>query len=348
MADIFSIIQSIVPEVNDLLAERLAILRVLHQSDSRVGRKYLAQQTNLTERNVRSILEVLKKQSLITVVQTGVQITPAGLEVLELVDNFVLHREHHRYYEVEEALKRKLNIEHCVIVAGDADQEAVVFDRLGQAVQTVLSDYLPKGDNVIAVTGGSTLFQVAQSFTKELSDERSITFVPSRGGLGSSINIQSNSVGSLMAQQTESSYTPLFMPENLTKETSQMLLNDPAIKSIIEMSKQANCLLLSIGTADVMAQRREITKEQLEIIEQGQAVGEAFGIFFDSKGETVLRYPRVGLKFKDLSNIPLLITIVGGFSKAQAVEAFFQRAPSHSWLICDEGLANMVLNGETL
>ncbi|XJS11370.1 sugar-binding transcriptional regulator [Aerococcaceae bacterium WGS1372] len=348
MADIFSIIQSIVPEINDLLAERLAILRVLQQSDVRVGRKFIAQQTNLTERTVRSILEVLKQQSLVSVLRTGVSITAEGHEELELIDTFVLHQERHRYYEIEEALKRKLDIEHCLIVAGDADQDSVVFDRLGQAVQTVLNDFLPKGENVIAVTGGSTLFQVAQSFTKELSDDRSITFVPSRGGLGSSINIQSNSVGSLMAQQTESSYTPLFMPENLTKETSEMLLNDPAIKSIIEMSKQANCLLLSIGTADIMAQRREITEEQLEIIERGHAVGEAFGIFFDEKGETVLRYPRVGLKFKDLSNIPLLITIVGGSSKAEAVEAFFQRAPSHGWLICDEGLANMVLNGETL
>lgn len=348
MADIFSIIQSIVPEINDLLAERLAVLRVLQLSEGRIGRKYIAQETDLSERTVRSILEVLKRQSLISVTRTGVRLTPEGNEIIELIDSFVLNQEQHRYYEVEEALKRKLNIEHCLVVSGNADYDTVVFERLGQAVQAVLDDYLPKGDNVIAVTGGSTLFQLAQSFTKELSQGRNITFVPSRGGLGSSINIQSNSVGSLMAQQTGSSYTPLFMPENLTKETSEMLLNDPAIKSIIDMSKQANCLLLSIGTANVMAERREITKEQQEIIENGHAVGEAFGIFFDSKGETVLRYPRVGLKFKDLSNIPLLITIVGGSSKAEAVEAFFQRAPSHGWLICDEGLANMVLNGETL
>src|SRR5699024_12571566 len=98
----------------------------------------------------------------------------------------------------------------------------------------------------------------------------------------------------------------------------------------------------------VMAERRDIKDEQQEIIENGHVVGEAFGIFFDSYGETVLRYPRIGLKFKDLSNIPLLLTIVGGSSKAKAVEAFFQKAPSHGWLICDEGLANMVLNGETL
>lgn len=348
MADVFSIIQSIVPEINDLLAERLAILRILDQTDGRVGRKHLALQTNLSERTVRSILDVLKRQSLISVLRTGVEITSEGHKMVELMDELILSQEHHRYYEVEEAVKRKLNIEHCFVVAGDADIDGAVFDRLGQAVQTVLDDNLPLGNNVIAVTGGSTLFRVAQSFTKGLSEDRDITFVPSRGGLGSSINIQSNSVGSLMAQQTDSSYTPLFMPENLTKETSQMLLNDPAIKSIIEMSKQANCLLLSIGTANVMAERREISKEQLTIIEDGHAVGEAFGIFFDSKGETVLRYPRVGLKFKDLINIPLLVTIVGGSSKAQAVEAFFQRAPSHGWLICDEGLANMVLNGETL
>lgn len=348
MADIFTIIQSIVPEVSDLLAERLAVLRVLDDVNKRIGRKFISQQTNFTERTVRTILEMLKSQSLVSVNRSGVKLTQQGRDLIVMIDEHLLNQQQHKFYEVEEAVKRKLNIEHCRIVPGDADKDASVYQFLGQVVHLILDKHLPEGDNVVAATGGSTLSKVAESFTPELSDGRSITFVPSRGGLGSSINIQSNSVGSLMAQQTDSKYIPLFIPENLGKETSEILLKDPMIKEVIDMSKSANCLLLSIGTANVMAERREITDEQQEIIENGHAVGEAFGIFFDSYGETVLRYPRIGLKFKDLSNIPLLLTIVGGSSKAKAVEAFFQKAPSHGWLICDEGLANMVLNGETL
>lgn len=348
MADVFSVIQAIVPEVNDLLAERLAVLRVLTKEDHRIGRKFISQQTDLSERTVRTIIDALKSQALVSVTQSGVELTSQGKEIVIAIDEHLLNKDQHQYYEIEEALKRKLNIEHCRIVSGDADQDMSVYRRLGQLVQDILIQYLPQGENVISVTGGSTLSKVGNTFTPELSQGRDITFVPSRGGLGSSINIQSNSVGSLMAERTQSNYVPLFIPENLRKETSEMLLKDPSIKEIIDMSKSANCLLLSIGTANVMAERREITKEQQKIIEDGHAVGEAFGIFFDSKGETVLRYPRIGLKFKDLVNIPLLITIVGGSSKAEAVEAFFQRAPSHGWLICDEGLANMVLNGETL
>lgn len=348
MADIFSIIQSVVPEVSDLLAERLAVLRVLEVENKRVGRKFISQETNFSERTVRTILEMLKSNSLVSVNRSGVKLTQQGSELVVMIDEHLLNQKQHKFYEVEEAVKRKLNINHCRIVPGDADIDSSVYQFMGQVAQMVLDKHLPKGDNVIAVTGGSTLSKVGDSFTPELSDGRSITFVPSRGGLGNSINIQSNSVGSLMAQRTNSNYIPLFIPENLGKETSEILLKDPLIKGVIDMSKSANCLLLSIGTANVMAERRDITSEQQEIIENGHAVGEAFGIFFDTYGETVLRYPRIGLKLKDLTNIPLLLTIVGGSSKAKAVEAFFQKAPNHGWLICDEGLANMVLNGETL
>ncbi len=123
---------------------------------------------------------------------------------------------------------------------------------------------------------------------------------------------------------------------------------DPSIKMAIEMSQQADCLLLSVGAAEVMADRRDITPQQHQEIIDGHAVGEAFGVFYNSEGKEVIRLPRMGIQLEHLDHIPLIITVVGGASKAEATSAFFKLAPTHGWLICDEGIANQVLKGETL
>lgn len=348
MSDVISILQSIVPEINDMFASRLAILRLLDHTNKRLGRKLIAESTYITERAVRTNLDTLKAQALVDVNHQGVIITSQGVRLLQKIDISILNNANRHYFEMEEKLKRKLGIDHCVIVPGDADLFEDVYLVMGELVQEILLDYLPTGENIISVTGGSTLSKIGEAFTPELSQERNITFVPSRGGLGGEIKIQSNSVGSLMAMNTHAKYLPLFIPETLNQETSDLLMKDSSIKQVVEMSKDADALLLSVGRANIMADRRSITIEQQEIVKDKQAVGEAFGVFFDKEGKAVLRYPRIGLKIEDLKNIPLLITIAGGSSKAEAVEAFYKLAPNHGWLVCDESIANSILNGETL
>ena len=71
-------------------------------------------------------------------------------------------------------------------------------------------------------------------------------------------------------------------------------------------------------------------------------------MFYDSECKEVIRLPRMGIQLEHLDHIPLIITVVGGSSKAEATSAFFKLAPTHGWLICDEGIANQVLKGETL
>ena len=142
MADIFTIIQSIVPEVSDLLAERLAVLRVLDDVNKRIGRKFISQQTNFTERTVRTILEMLKSQSLVSVNRSGVKLTQQGRDLIVMIDEHLLNQQQHKFYEVEEAVKRKLNIEHCRIVPGDADKDASVYQFLGQVVHLIFGQTL--------------------------------------------------------------------------------------------------------------------------------------------------------------------------------------------------------------
>lgn len=346
MEDVFSVIQAIVPDIQEVLSLRISILHELEQASQRIGRKSLAQKVQVTERVLRTAIDVLREQSLVDVNNAGIKLTAFGRQKIESYD--VLARKANRLYGLEIALKKHLNLEHCWVIPGDADLDEFVYEVMSQAVQEVLSTHLSLGRNVIAVTGGSTLANIGGYFDESLSSERELVFVPTRGGVGGSIHIQSNNVGGLMAQRTNSTFIPLFIPEKITQDTSKILLMDPSIKKAIEMSQQADCLLLSVGAAEVMADRRDITPQQHQEIIDGQAVGEAFGVFYNRDGKAVIRLPRMGIQLEHLDHIPLIITVVGGASKAEATSAFFKLAPTHGWLICDEGIANQVLKGETL
>lgn len=343
----YKLIRKLVPELDDFFGVRIRLLELLRESGV-LSRKDLAARLSLTEGQVRSHLDILREHELILVSQQGVSITELGKDLLDGLYSEIFQSSTPALTDLENQLKSKLEIDHCRVIVGDADLDDSVYNRMGKVVLDILSDYLPEGPNVIAVTGGSTLAKIAGTFTPQLSEGRELTFVPSRGGMGKEVNIQSNAVGSLMATQADGQYLPLFIPESVTEDTSKIFMDDPGTRRIVEMSQAANSLILSVGTAEVMAERRFLEPSQIQDIRDKNAVGEAFGVFYDVHGREIVKYPRIGLKIDDLSDIPLLLTVVGGSSKAQAVEGFFQLAPNHGWLICDEGVAQSILKGETL
>src|SRR5699024_9102374 len=134
----------------------------------------------------------------------------------------------------------------------------------------------------------------------------------------------------------------------VSEETYKPLLQEPEIKKTLKLVKQANCVLYSIGNALHMAERRGMSQEALALIKEKAAVGEAFGEFYNQKGEVVYKIPRIGMQSQDLAQISSVIAIAGGKSKAEAIEAYMKRAPAQTWLITDEGAANQILRGITL
>jgi central glycolytic genes regulator len=83
----------------------------------------------------------------------------------------------------------------------------------------------------------------------------------------------------------------------------------------------------------------------LQKILDGKAVGEAFGYYFNEAGEIVHKVLTIGLQLNDLANIGDVIAVAGGESKAKAIRAYMNQAPSSTILITDEGAAKTLLQG---
>ena len=102
-------------------------------------------------------------------------------------------------------------------------------------------------------------------------------------------------------------------------------------------------VLHGIGDANVMAKRRNTKEEDMKLITNGHAVGEAFGYYFNEAGQVVHKVPTVGLQLQDLQKIKHVIAVAGGSSKAKAIKACMKSATKSTVLITDEGAATKMI-----
>lgn len=344
MRDMLSIIEKVAPDFIGTLRGRYDIMRNIYLLGP-VGRRLLAQKLNVTERSLRTETDYLKAQDLLASSKLGMELTEAGLQLYHELDQVM--GQLLGMNEKEKQLAAHFGIEHCTIVAGNSDVTTKVFDDFGRNVTEILNILLPHGENIVAVMGGTTMARLAEMLTPVLSEDRSLIFVPARGGIGESIEIQANAICAKMAQQTHSEHRVLYVPEHVSINTYESLLKEPVVQEILEMIEQSNVVLHSIGVASHMAERRNMSPDVLALLKDQQAVGEAFGYFFNEQGDVVYNIPRIGLQLKDLHQIPYILAIAGGFSKAKAIESYMKNAPQQTRLITDEGAANEILRGET-
>ncbi|WP_353893826.1 sugar-binding domain-containing protein [Proteinivorax hydrogeniformans] len=336
MKSIIEIQKKIAPESIDIVKKRHNILRSISYLQP-IGRRNLAAKIGVGERVLRSEVNKLKDSNLIKIETAGMSLTKNGETFLEESEDYI--KELLGLTNLEDLLKARLNIEKVVVIPGDSDENPLVKDEIGKGVATALLKLLKDGD-VIAVTGGSTVAAIADQLPKTTKD---VTVVPSRGALGEQVEIQANTIAAALANKLGGRYKLLHAPDNLSQNALSSIIADPKIASVLEAIKGSNILIHGIGEAGVLAQRRSTDPEILDKLEKSNAVAEAFGYYFDAKGNIVHQVESIGLKLTDLQHISKVIAVAGGKSKAKAIEAVAINHRQHI-LVTDEGAAMEILN----
>lgn len=345
MLDELQLIEAIAPDILLVIQERYRILQNIYWMQP-VGRRTLAESVDMTERVLRTETDLLRKLNLIDSSKSGMMLTQKGEEVYSRLGS--LMEQFFRVRQLEKRLATYFGIDRCLITGGDSDQQVKVINEFGHLLTEALDNHLPNGHNIIAVMGGTTMAKIARELSNLETEQRENTFVPARGGIGESVNVQANSICAEMATRSNGNYRSLYVPEQLSKATYQSLMKEPSILEVLNLISEANCVIHSIGKALHMAARRKMTEEEILMLKQKNAVAESFGYFFDEEGEVVYKIPRIGLQLKDIKNIPYVFAIAGGKSKAKAIRAYMKNAPKQTWLITDEAAANQILKGVTL
>ena len=335
MDNIINLQKKIVPEMTDLLVERYRILRQV-SNEQPIGRRALAGRLNLSERILRSQVDFLKSCGLLSYSSAGMAVTDEGAEILKELADYV--RKLQGLSSLEQYLLAKLSIKQVVIIPGDCDKEAVVKREIGRAAAHTLRRLLEEGKGkVVAVSGGTTLAAAASNIRGNYPD---IMVVPARGGLGDTLELQANTIATVMAQHLKASYRQLYVPDSVSEEIlNSILAEDAGIRAVVDVIKNADILVHGIGRADVMARHRHLPQPFIdELIEKG-AVGEAVGQYSALDGSQVYMTNNAGLMMQDLPKIGTVIGVAGGRSKAKAILAV-SRATRQDILITDEAAAN--------
>ncbi|MCR1900375.1 sugar-binding transcriptional regulator [Ligilactobacillus apodemi] len=333
-------IERVIPDVIDTISRRYAVLKHIALAGP-IGRRSLADAVGMSERILRTEADCLKKQDLIATTKSGMILTDKGREVIQGLSSFIDQLLDLKQLEVQ--LNQKLGITNCLVVAGNSDNDRDVVDEMGKLVTNTLKTLLPHGKNVIAAMGGTTMAQIADCLTPEISRNRELLFVPARGGLGERVEIQANNVCARMALCTGGKSRSLYVPEQVSESTYRPLLKEPAIQEVVALIKQSNAVIHSIGTAMHMAHRRSMSKDLVAMLKEKRAVGEAFGYFFDESGRVVYRISRIGIQLEDLASMDCVVAVAGGASKAKAIVSYMNHAPKQTCLITDEGAAKAIL-----
>nr|WP_026681635.1 sugar-binding domain-containing protein [Priestia megaterium] len=340
MRELIDLQKKLLPDVLEIMQQRYAILRSIDLLQP-IGRRGLADNTNMTERSVRGEIDLLQHQDLIQVTAKGMYISEEGKVVLESLASFM--GEIMGLRVLEEQLQDTLSISNVIVVPGNSDAYGWVKQELGKACITFLKTIVGE-DSTIAVTGGTTMAAVASMMTP-LNKEGTL-FVPARGGIGEKVENQANTIAAEMARKANGDYRLLYVPDPLSESAYQSIIQEPSINETLEQIKSATIALHGVGDALTMAHRRKTSETVVKKLKENQAMSEAFGYYFDSEGDVVHKVRTVGIQLEDLKKIPYVITIAGGESKAQAIASFFKQGKS-DLLITDEAAAEEILRGTT-
>lgn len=326
------------PESFETIERRYVILRTI-QFRQPVGRRALSTELGFRERTVRSEVDKLRELKLLNSDNMGMYVTDMGRDLLTQLE--YVYSDIRGVPDLRRKLQKTLGIQNILLVPGDSGSSSSVLQEMGRSAGKHLIECLREND-IVGVTGGSTMAAVSDQIESD-KDYDSVTVIPARGGLGKELMTQANSVAAKVGKSLGAMYRLLYIPDSLEQEALEVMLGNDEIRESIDLINKMRILVFGIGRADVMAGRRSLPKERMDFLKGHGAVAEAFGHYFDIKGNDIWEYKTVGLSLETYKEIPEVIGVAGGEDKAEAIIAIASIRKDIT-LVMDEAVGNKILN----
>ena len=252
---------------------------------------------------------------------------------------------------MEERVQERFNIPVVKIVSATVNDEQEIKKYISKKAAEYLDSIVSDGD-VIGVGWGTTMYQVSNSLTPK--PLRNSQVVQLEGGVTYSRwrnyarDVLENFANNF---STNSMYLPLPVVFD-TKELKRMVDNDRHIKHILDVGKQANIAMFSVGTvrAEALFFRLGYTSEEDNFKRQKEAVGDIYSRFIDTYGNIChpeLDQRTVGIDLEELKKKEYSILVAGGEAKLPAIKAAL-RGGYANVLITDQFTARAILMRRTL
>jgi len=337
MDKIFVLLERFAPGAVEIIENRYQILRHIYYHEP-IGRRQLCRELNSTERTIRSEIDKLKARGFVNTTSAGIYISTSGKEMFQDISEAIPSV--FSIQPLAEKIKQYFNLRDTIIVPGDAEEDYLSKKDMGRAAAAYLKRIL-KPDSVLAVTGGTTLAELASAMNGSIKMKDAMV-VPARGGLGAGLELQAGTIAANIAKAMGAQYRLLHIPDNLEENTAEILKKDIHIQELLQLIKTCSILIHGIGPAMEMAVRRGLSPPVLSRLERKNAVAEAFRYYLDETGNIVYEVPGIGLEMSDLTNVETVVAVAGGGNKAKAIKAVLSHGRLDV-LITDEGAAREIV-----
>lgn len=337
MEDKLQLIRKIAPDLTEEMIKRYRVLKTVRLLQP-CGRRMVVLALGMTERTVRSEIERFSVQKLVQVSKTGMTVTDEGMEVLDGLDTIFSIMT--GLSVLEEKLAKLLGVKRVLIAQGDADVSERSRKEMGQLAMRRL---LEKTDekSCIAITGGTAMEDLVLA-APEMSKPMAKMIVPARGSIGRKMELQADTLAVQLAEKLQADYRLLHLPDNLSETALEEMKKQPEISETIQEMEKANILLLGVGNALDMAEKRRLDEEIRIYLAEQEAVAEACGYYFNKSGEVLYKTRSIAIDFNEIDNMDEVIVVAGGEKKAESIFAVSQSIPGGVF-VTDEGAALKII-----
>ncbi|MGI8540452.1 MAG: sugar-binding transcriptional regulator [Rubrobacteraceae bacterium] len=229
---------------------------------------------------------------------------------------------------LQEELASRLDLRECLVLAA-MDRDARIFEATDAAAQVAelgaryLRENIGEGD-IISLGWGRSVHRVAHS--RFLRGGRDVTVVQAMGSIGGSIaEYDGVATTARLANVLEASAHYLHAPALVDDAAVRAgLLRDPHIRRSLEVARQADTIVASVGTIGrEHGQYRTgyLDDADLDHIRGQGVVGEVCSIYFALDGSHVpmeMNERSISIGMEDMLNIPRRVGVSSGPEKPLA------------------------------
>lgn len=292
-----------------------------------------------------SQMEVAKKLGVSrpTVSRLLQQAKEEGIVEIKILDP----SENSRALETE--LAEKLGLKKVLVTTVPVYEEKVVKQAIGKVAADYISSIV-KDEDVIGVTWGTTLYQVAKNLQHR--SVRDVKIVQLKGGVSHS---QKKTYASETLHAFEKAFDatlyqlplPALVDHVVVKQAIEA---DRHIRSILTLGKEANIAIYTVGvpqTDSLLFQLGYFTEEDKQVIAE-RSVGDIASRFFDKNGTICneeLNARTIGIELEDLKQKEQSILVAGGLKKVDGIWGAI-KAKLCNVLITDTFTAKILLDKE--
>jgi deoxyribonucleoside regulator len=220
-------------------------------------------------------------------------------------------------------LKNKFNLKKAIVVPIPQFENHIIKNYLGEKAAAYLNEIV-KDDDIIGVTWGTTLYHIAIELKQKFV--KNVKVVQLKGGVShAETNTYASEILYLFGQAYNTTPHNLPLPAIVDHVVvKQAMEADRHIRKILELGKQANIALFTIGsikTDSLLFQLGYFTESDLESL-YGKAVGDICSRFFDKDGKVCnksLNERTLGIDFEDLRQKEHSILVAGGPNKIEGI-----------------------------